>query len=140
MVKSTKPPRRPGVRKIVVKGQKYLWRVSEGAPEDWVFHSASESEDPENPGVSKIVLMVASPNGRFRVYFYLGQPAAKRYLSVFGPDFKGLPDAGRCCIRVLCPEWQISPAVTPSVVCRLIEWCMFSEKEIVRVDEYGAPE
>ena len=85
-------------RKLVIGERLFLWWVREIQPEDWL-----------GP-----VLTVASDDKRFLVRYYLGQKEEQRFLVVLGPEFPGLPDAGGCWIRVLCPQWESGSSVQPS--------------------------
>jgi hypothetical protein len=108
-------------RKLIVGERLFLWWVREIQPEDWL-----------GP-----VLTVASDDKRFLVRYYLGQPESHRFLVVIGSEFPGLPDAGGCWIRVLCPKWESGPSIRPSDVRCLIDWCSTTERPLVRVDWRG---
>jgi hypothetical protein len=108
-------------RKLVVGKRLFVWWVREIQPEDWI-----------GP-----VLTVASDDKRFLIRYYLGQKEEHRFLVVLGREFPGLADAGGCWIRVLCPRWETGPQIRPSDVRRLIDWCLFSERRLTRVDWRG---
>ncbi|AFY44808.1 hypothetical protein [Nostoc sp. PCC 7107] len=106
-------------RKIVINNRKFIWYVK------------------DDPDSSDFVLHVISENKNFIVNYHLQQPKSTCYLIILGKEFPGLPDAGNKWIRVLCPQWEIDSIITPSSVRQLIEWCLFSERELIRVNWLG---
>jgi hypothetical protein len=108
-------------RKLVVGGRLFLWWVRETELEEW-FGNA---------------LTIVSEDKRFLVRYYLGQTGENRFLVVLGLEFPGLPDAGGRWIRLLCPQWESGPSIKPSDVRRLIEWCLFTDRPLIRLDWRG---
>jgi len=116
-----------GVRKrkrsdITVRGRLFLW---------WAGKDEEEAY---------FALTVISEDKRFHVRYHLNLPDPdRRYIIVIGKEFPGLPEAGGHWIRVRCPRWDISEPITPRFVRRLIEWCLFANRQLERVDYIGKP-
>jgi hypothetical protein len=107
-------------RTIDVEGREFLW---------WVYEELEEA--------AAMTLAVASADKRFLVRYPLDQPDDSRHLIVLGREFPGLPNDRGSWARVRCPQWTSGKAVKPSVVRRLIEWCLHSERELVQLDWRG---
>ncbi len=108
-------------RRIAVANREFIWYVSEDYDSaDWI-------------------LRIASPDKRFVVNFHLGQPLETAFLNVLGREFPGLPGAGSCCLRIRCPKWDTTPAITPATVRRVIEWSLAPKKNPIQVDWMGNP-
>jgi hypothetical protein len=107
-------------RPIHVDGREFLW---------WVYEDVEEA--------AAMTLAVASADKAFLVRYQLHQPDESRQLSVLGREFPGLPDAREAWARVRCPTFASGEAVTPSDVRALIDWCLHTERELVRVDWTG---
>ena len=108
-----------GRRKIDVNGRRFVWHVC---------------EDEDSPG---LVLHVASQDKRLLVHYHLGQPEGQRVVTVIGPEFGGVPDAGGCHRRFLCPSWEVGGRVAPAAVRRLVLWCLSDVEERVERDWTG---
>lgn len=108
-------------RKLNISGREFIWYVK------------------DDPDSADMVLHVASQDKKLIVNYHLAQPTNTRYLIVLGKEFSGLPDAGGCRIRVLCPEWETNSIITPASVRRLIEWCLSEKCELIRVNYMGLP-
>jgi hypothetical protein len=106
---------------LIINGREFIWYVK------------------DDPDSADMVLHVAAQDKIFMVNYHLAQPVNTRYLIVLGKEFPGLPDAGGCWIRVLCPEWETDSIVTPASVRRLIEWCLSEKCELIRVNHMGLP-
>jgi hypothetical protein len=111
--------RTKGRRKIMVNQRQFVWYI------------ADDYDSNDN------VLHVVSEDKKFIVNYHLGQPEQKRFIATFGSEFPGLPDAGGCWIRVLCPEWEQNSVITPGSIHRLVDWCLNQERELIRVDDGG---
>lgn len=108
-----------GRRKIDVNGRRFVWYVC-------------EDEDSAD-----LVLHVASQDKRLLVRYHLGQPEGGRVVLVVGPEFGGVPDAGGCHRRFLCPQWEDDGRVTPAAVRRLVLWCQSDGEDRVERDWMG---
>jgi hypothetical protein len=106
-------------RKLTLNNRQFVWYVSDD------YDSAD------------MVLHVVSEDKKFIVNYHLEQPDSHRFLIVLGKEFPGFSDAGGRWIRVKCPKWEVDSIVTPSAVRHLIEWCLFEERELVRVNWKG---
>jgi hypothetical protein len=105
-------------RKISVNGRNFLWYVRD------------DYDDFFLP-----ILHVISEDKRFIVEYYLKQCDTTRHLVIKGQEFPGLPEAGHCWKRALCPRWEIGPTVTPASVRQLIEWCFDPDRQLILVDD-----
>lgn len=105
-------------RKIQVGERGFVWWI---APDD-------DSDD--------LLLHICSADSRFRVHYVLGQPDDRRYLVVIGPEFPPLRDTVGNWIHLGTPVW-VDAIVTPGLVRQIIEWCLESSKEIIRVNSWG---
>lgn len=106
-------------RKLSINNRKFIWCVK------------------DDPDSADFVLHVVSEDKNFIVTYHLRQPESRRYIIILGKEFPGLPDAGCQWIRVRCPQWEIESIITPASVRRLIESCLFSERELIRVNWLG---
>ena len=112
--------RTKGRAKLVLDGRRYLW---------WV------RPDDDSAG---LLLFVCSEDKRFALTYTVGQSReASPFVVVKGREFPGVPDAGRCWVRVRCPRWQDDARITPGFVRRLIEWPRHNAPAVVRVDWRG---
>jgi hypothetical protein len=109
-------------RRISVKGRNFLWYVRE---DDDEFYLPT--------------LHVISEDKRFIVAYLLNQCDTTRHLVVKGHEFPGLPEAGHCWKRALCPRWEIGSTITPASVRQLIEWCFDPDRHLTLVDWTGKP-
>jgi hypothetical protein len=117
-----------GKRKIVVRGRTFYWCVK--ADPDSLF----------------LKLSVLSPDKKFIVQYALGQSRSQAlgwtkdwhppFVEVLGGEFGGLEPAG-VWQRVRTPAWDEDATITPAFVRRFIDWCLDTEKEVVRVDWQG---
>jgi len=107
-------------RPIEVHRREFLW---------WVY------EDLEEAGA--MIFAVVSVDKNFLVRYQLHQLDESRYLTVLGREFPGLPDRRESWTRVRCPPFTSGDAVTPSHVRALIEWCLHTARDLVRVDWTG---
>lgn len=108
-------------RKLVINNRRFIWYIK---------------DDSDSAG---FVLHVISEDKNFIVAYHLHQPESTRYLIILGQEFPGLSDAGGNWIRVRCPQWEMNHIITPASVRRLIEWCLFNEQELIRVNWLGQP-
>jgi hypothetical protein len=58
-------------------------------------------------------------------------------MTVQGREFPGLPEKRPSWSRVRAPQFTSADAVTPSDVRRLIEWSLYTKRELVPVDWLG---
>ena len=107
-------------RLIEIQGREFLW---------WVYEELEEA--------GAMTLAVASADKQFLVRYALHQPYESRYLRVLGREFPGLPERRPSWARVRCPSLTSGEAVKPSDVRRLIEWCLYSTRDVTQVDWMG---
>ena len=108
-------------RKIVVQGRTFYWCVKDDP--DGLFRKLS----------------ILSPDKKFIVQYALCRSESHwhpPFVEVLGSEFGGLESAG-VWRRVRTPTWDDYTGITPGFVRRFIEWCLDSEKEVVRVDWRG---
>ncbi len=108
-------------RRIFVNDREFIW---------WV------EEDCDSPDY---ILRIISPDKCFMADFHLGQPDESVFLAIWGREFPGLSGAGGSCLRVRCPKWDTTPAVTPATVRQVIEWSLAPKKNPIQVDWMGNP-
>ena len=109
-------------RKILVNGRNFFWYVREEEEPPWVGHR---------------VLHIISEDKNFIIAYSLNQSDSKRHLIVMGKEFPDLSEASYGYRRVRCPQWEKDSAITPESVRRLIEWCLYTHREWVRVNWLG---
>ncbi len=106
-------------RKIAVNDRSFFWQVIDSLP--------------------GCALQVISEDKHFLVQYPLGTQYPYCLLKVVGKEFPGLPAAGRCVVRIHCPQFGSADIATPETVRQLIDWCFSTTKKVILVDILGKP-
>ena len=108
-----------GLRTINRNGRDFFWCVKKDEDDCDCLHLTIKTDD-----------------RAFNVDYRLSHQAENTpFISVKGPEFKGLIGLGGCWQRFRTPLWK-DDIVTPALVAEIIDWCLTNE-EVTSVDYEG---